>query len=115
MKILNYIQGEGKHSIDVLLAIYAITVERLQKQELQDIVISWKDIKEQVKSTGRTLSDGTYRDRRDELVDLGILEKVRTDPLKHNVKMTQRGLQIGEALQKFIDTMKEFDTPENTE
>lgn len=115
MDILTYIQGKGKHSIDILLAIYAITAERMQKEELKDIIISWKDIKEGVKSKGKTLSDGTYRDRRDELVDLGMLEKVRTDPLKHNVRMTERGLRIGEAFQKFLDAMKEFDVSENAE
>ena len=51
MDFKDYIQGKGKHSIDLLLAISEISKEKEQ--------IAWKDVKEWFNKNGKNISDNS--------------------------------------------------------
>jgi len=95
MDIIDYLQGEGRHAIDVLLAIYELSC-KLEK------TVGWKDVKEWFYQHGKILSDGTFRKRRDELEQLGLIRKESTDRLKFNFLITPKGAEVAIALEDLI-------------
>jgi len=106
MKIIDYLQGESRHSIDVLRAIYKLSVSPEQS-------LSWKDVKEWLRQHNVYLSDGTFRKRRDELERLGLITKEKVDRLKFNVKITPKGLEVAIALEKFIADLAVIESEHN--
>lgn len=97
MQIREYIQGPGRHSIEVLLALHAIA--------LSTNVINWKDVKEWFNEHGSKIADSTFRTRREELVKLGLAEKQPTGPLKYGVKLTSKGIKVAEIIEQMIENL----------
>jgi len=105
MEIVDYLQGRGKHSIEVLLALHAMSIA--------DGLVDWKDVKQWFRQHGSTISDGTFRRRRVELVELGLAEKVNTrDPLKFAVKLTAKGEKVAELLEDLIEKLQSIEKQE---
>ena len=101
MDFKDYIQGKGKHSIDLLLAISEISKEKEQ--------IAWKDVKEWFNKNGKNISDQTYRKRSDELEQLGLVTKepMTSDPFKKVIKLTDKGLIYTALLRDFLGRIEE--------
>jgi hypothetical protein len=95
MDIIDYLQGESRHAIDVLLAIYELS-------STPEKHVSWKEVKEWVKKHGKRLPDGTFRKRRDELEQLKLIRKISVDPLKFNVSITPKGVEVALALEDLV-------------
>jgi len=105
MDILTYLQGQGRHSIDVLLAIFTLTKQK-QKEPNEAVSISWKEIEKYVEQNMSKISDGTYRARRQELLEMGLVELERINPLASNVKLTSKGMMVASLIKEFIDTIQ---------
>jgi hypothetical protein len=90
---------QNPHSIDVLLAILEISSDK--KRHNEELVIGWNEVKMHIQKTGVVCSDTTFRHRRDELVEIGVLELVPIDILRDNVKLTVRGFQAACIVKKF--------------
>lgn len=108
MDFVNYIQGEGRHSINLLLAIYALSqnVEQHGKKG-----ISVGEIKQWLRRELQTsMSDLTYRRRRDELVKLGLLELVKTERrFQYAVALTPKGEAYAKLLFEFVEKAKQLE------
>jgi len=100
LKIVDYIQGKS-HSVDVLLAIHAISSNNGS--------VRWKDVKQWFKQQGKTISDSTFRDRRTELAEIGLVEKEPIDPLRFNTKMTPKGMKVAETIIDLITKLEEVE------
>lgn len=98
MEIVDYIQGKAKHSIDVLLAIRAMSID--------GATVSWKHIKDWFRNHNKNISDGTYRARREELKELGLVEKEHIDPLKFSVKLTPLGVEVVHVIEAMIKKLE---------
>ncbi|MCS7124581.1 MAG: hypothetical protein NZ932_04100 [Candidatus Bathyarchaeota archaeon] len=98
MEIVNYIQGNGRHSINLVLAIYSLS----QKGE-----VKVKDVKQWIRREFRTsISDIAYKNRRDELVKLGLLELKPLGRLKSTVALTPKGVKFAELLVDFCKNLE---------
>lgn len=97
MQIREYIQGPGRHSIEVLLALHTIALSKN--------VINWKDVKEWFNDHGSKIADSTFRFRREELVKLGLAEKQPIGPLKYGVKLTDKGIKVAEIVEQMIENL----------
>lgn len=112
MDILTYLQGQGRHSIDVLLAIYTLTQQKQKEQKIEEVRISWKDVESWIKQNISNISDGTYRARRQELLEMGLVELDRIDALRSNVKITAKGMTIASLIKEFADAIKRVEETE---
>lgn len=81
---------EQSHSMDVLLLNYT----GLGK---------WKEAKEFLQGLSITISDGTFRTREKQLVELGMAKAEPLDPLKYRYEATEMGRKIAELLLKFYE------------
>jgi len=86
MGILDYLQKS--HAIEVLLALSAN----------QDM--GWKEVQQAFRKEGTTISDGTYRARCKELVDLELAQADAIDPLKFDYVLTKKGITVAGILRK---------------
>ncbi len=103
MEILDFIQGD-RHSIDIVLAIYRLT-------KTVDGSIGWKDIQKWInENLNTTLSDQTFRKRRDELMAQGLLELTPIDRTKTKVKLTEKGRKFAVIIEEFWEKIKEFES-----
>lgn len=106
MDILTYLQGQGCHSIDVLLTIFHITQAKQKARQNDDVCVRWKEIRDELASQGKTISDGTYRARRDELVAMQLLKLQRLDCMRADIKMTEKGMKIASIVDEFTEELK---------
>jgi len=65
----------------------------------------WGQIRDFVKSNGRSISDGTFRARMMALEALGLVRSVPIDPLKKSWKLTEKGERVAELLIDFLDKL----------
>lgn len=86
MKLLDYIQRG--HAIEVLLAL----------NDVGEVESQWKAVKALFHKRGRTISDGTYRARCNELTQLGLAEKIQIQRLKWNYRLTTKGKHVASIL-----------------
>jgi len=104
MEIVDYLQGKGRHSVDVLLAIYDLSASGN---------VSWKDVKQWFKERGKNVSDGTFRARREELVELGLAEKTEgADQLKFGVKLTGTGVETARVIKQTLEKLNALENAE---
>ncbi|GEM_PF-5240152 len=102
MKILDFIQGD-RHSIDLVLAIHRLT-------KTVDESIGWKDIEKWInENLNTTLSDQTFRKRRNELMAQGLLELTPIDRTKNKVKLTEKGRKFATIVEEFYEKLKAFE------
>jgi hypothetical protein len=106
MDVLTYLQGKGSHSIDVLLAIFHITAAKREARRTgAETTVRWKEVKDYICSQGKSISDGTYRGRRDELLEMGLLELQPLDDMRADVKMTEKGMTIASIVNEFMEKL----------
>jgi len=104
MDVLTYLQGQGRHSIDVLLAIYTLTQQTKKEGNTE---LGWKEINQWIqKNLNTTLSDSTYRARRQELEALGLVELSPIDKLRSTVKLTPKGAKYATVVIEFLEKIK---------
>lgn len=108
MDLIDYLQGEGRHAIDVLLAIF-----KLSHKDIECKAVSWKDVKEWFHQHGKNLSDGTFRKRRDELEQLGLVKKESIDRMKFNFSITPKGVEVAIALENLIAKLNAIKNEQN--
>jgi repressor of nif and glnA expression len=99
MDIVDYLQGQFRHSIDVLLAIYELSSS-------PEKPVGWKQVREWFRQRGKRLPDGTFRKRRNELEQLKLVRKISVDPLKFNVAITPKGVEVARALEDLTSKLK---------
>ncbi len=105
MEIVEYIQGKSKHSIDVLLAIHAMSID--------GAAVSWKHIKDWFRNHSKNIADGTYRARRRELEEMGLVEKEHIDSLKFSVKLTPLGVEVVHVMEEMIKKLESIENKES--
>jgi hypothetical protein len=108
MDLIDYLQGEGRHSIDVLLAIWD-----LSPADIECKPVTWKDVKEWFHQHGKNLSDATFRKRRDELEQLGLVRKESRDRFKFDVFITPKGAETATALKDLIAKLNIIQNEQN--
>jgi hypothetical protein len=113
MDIVTYVQGKGRHSLDVLLAIFNVTQAKQKHKRTEDVSVGWKDIKERCKQQGKSLSDMAYKKRRDELVQMELIALSPIDQLRNNVKMTRTSMTAASKISEFIQNIQKAAATEN--
>jgi hypothetical protein len=105
MDFVTYLQGEGKHGINVLLALHALT--KKAEQEGKPTLIGWSAVKKWINENMHTsITDGTYRNRINELSKMGFVEIHPVDKLRNRVTLTSEGIHYAEMLAEFIEKVK---------
>jgi hypothetical protein len=105
MDFVTYLQGEGKHGINVLLALYALT--KKAEQEGKPKLIGWNAVEKWIKENMNTsVTDGTYRNRINELLKMEFVEFHAIDKLRNRVALTPKGMKYAEMLAEFIEKIK---------
>jgi len=88
MGIVDYLQKS--HAIEVLLALSA------------NEDMGWKEVQQTFRKEGTTISDGTYRARCKELVQLGLATAKHIDPVKFNYVLTRKGQSVAGILKRCL-------------
>lgn len=91
MGIRNYLQKN--HAIDVILAL---------SPSENEPYVGWKAVRTRLRKQGITCSDGTYRSRCKELVELGLARAENIDPLKFDYVLTKKGISVAGILKKLL-------------
>lgn len=91
MGILDYLQKS--HAIDVLLAL---------SPSEEEPYVGWKAVSIRLRKQDIICSDGTYRARCKELVDLGLAQADQIDPLKFDYVLTKKGIIVAGILRKCL-------------
>jgi len=102
MRLIDYFQGEKRHAIDLLLAIYELSVRN------PDRAASWKDIKEWFRENKLRISTRSYWRRRDEMEDLGLIRKIPIGNRQYGVKITDKGRGVASIVREFIKKIEGF-------
>jgi hypothetical protein len=103
MNISKYLQS-GSHSIDVIIAVYEITMQR-KTPECSEVVVSYKEIATWItKNCNGNISTIAYRERKTELLEMDLIAKIRRKRGSgDDIKLTDKGLKIAEITKKFLD------------
>lgn len=89
-----YMQQQS-HSVDVLL--------------LNHIGLGkWKEAKDYLKKLDLHISDGTWRDRQQDLVEKNLATAKKIDPLKFQYEATEDGHKLAELLLQFYSGAKAY-------
>lgn len=110
MDILTYIQGQSRRSLNVIIALLEITMEKQKKQE--DTAISWNEVKTRFKQQ-KPIATSTlyhlYRQCRDDLVELGLAILVpcahSRDSRASDIKLTAQGSKIAVIIAEFTNQL----------
>lgn len=108
MDILEYLQSAGthgrNHSLDFIMALYAIYLERKGYPDIDKVIISNKDVFDWIKMHGGSISNITLQCRKAEIVKMGLAVKShRKRGAGDDLILTKKGIKIAEITKNFIN------------
>jgi hypothetical protein len=108
MDIVTYLQGENRRSIEIMNVLLELTEEKQQRNDMT--ALSWNEVKKRFRQT-KPIPESTlyrmYRQCRDELEALGLVELIPINVSAADIRLTEQGIRVAKLISEFTHRITE--------